>query len=351
MNEGKPELDLSAVEAALERGDYGQSLEMLSSLAELYPLTDPNGPYLRLLMVTAWMGQGQDDQALSTCRALCQCRDSDLRQQARQLLTILEAPSLERPERWSIRLPQLEMNATGQGITPSGGRRRSRKKDEPPPPPTGPTRGPALGFGLLVSAVLLGLTLLLSGCVRIDADLELPGPDRMQMQWQIQSLHGRRLPWQERFEQSLSEELPDLHINHPGPGAASLSTSIQPSQELNLQLQRIVDLAGRSAGVVLPSPELTLQERNWLIGVHQTLHLNLDLSSLPAIPDLTINLSLDHGRQHHRLNSGERTQIELETWRWNPLGLGCLVVLLLLVLSLWLQIIRRRLFGFPELPS
>ena len=243
------------------------------------------------------------------------------------------------------------MNATGQGITPSGGRRRSRKKDEPPPPPTGPTRGPALGFGLLVSAVLLGLTLLLSGCVRIDADLELPGPDRMQMQWQIQSLHGRRLPWQERFEQSLSEELPDLHINHPGPGAASLSTSIQPSQELNLQLQRIVDLAGRSAGVVLPSPELTLQERNWLIGVHQTLHLNPDLSSLPAIPDLTINLSLDHGRQHHRLNSGERTQIELETWRWNPLGLGCLVVLLLLVLSLWLQIIRRRLFGFPELPS
>lgn len=351
MTEDRPELDLSAVEAALERGDYGQSLEMLSSLAELHPLSDPSGPYLRLLMVTAWMGQGQDDKALSTCRALCQCRDSDLRQQARQLLTILEAPSLERPERWSIRLPQLEMNATGQGISASGSRRRSRKKDDPPPPPTGPTRAPALGFGLLVSAVLLGLTVLLSGCVRIDADLELPGPDRMQMQWQIRSLHGQRLPWQQRFEQSLSVELPDLHIDHPDPGAVSLTTSVQPSRELNLQMKRIVDLAGRSAGVVLPSPGLTLLERNWLIGVHQTLKLSLDLTSLPRIPDLTINLNLDHGSQQHRLNSGERTQIELESWRWNPLGLGFLVVLLLLMMSLWLQSVRRRLFGFPALPS
>ena len=351
MKQGKPKLDLSAIEAALERGDYGQSLEMLSSLAELHPLSDPNGPYLRFLMVTALMGQGQDDKALSTCRALCQCRDSDLRQQARQLLTILEAPSLERPERWSIRLPQLEMNATGQGITAPGRRRRSRKQNDPPPPPTGPTRGPALGFGLLVSAVLLALTLLLSGCVQIDVDLELPGPDRMQMQWQIQSLHEQRLPWQQRFEQSLSEELPDLQIDHPGPGAAVLATTVQPSHELNLQMKRIVDLAGRSAGVELPPPGLTLQERNWLIGVHQTLHLSLDLTSLPTIPDLTINLNLDHGRQQHRLNSGERTQIELESWRWNPLGLGCLAVLLLLLVSLWLQSIRRGLFGFPALPS
>ena len=352
MKEHKPEPDLSAVEAALERGDYGQSLAMLSTLAEQHPLTDPSGPYLRLLMVTAWMGQGQDDKALSTCRALCQCRDPDSRQQARQLLTILEAPSLERPERWSIRLPQLEMNGTGQGLPSAGRRRPRRRKDAPPPPPTGPTRGPAFGFALLVSAVLLGLTVLLSGCVRIDADLELTGPDRMQMRWQIQSVHEQRLPWLERFERSLGDQLPNLQIEHPGPGSGILlTTATQTSRELNREMQRMVGLAGRSAGVVLPAPELTLEERNWLIGVYQTLHLNLDLTALPTIPDLTINLNLDHGHQRHSLHSGKRTEIELTSWRWSPLGLGALAVLILLLASVWLQSIRRRLFGFPALPS
>ena len=39
-------------------------------------------------------------------------------------------------------------------------------------------------------------------------------------------------------------------------------------------------------------------------------------------------------------------------WHWIPLGLGSLVVLLSLLLSLALQDRRRLLgFGFPELPS
>ena len=38
-------------------------------------------------------------------------------------------------------------------------------------------------------------------------------------------------------------------------------------------------------------------------------------------------------------------------WRWSPLGIGSVCIGLLLVLSLLLQGIRRRLgYGFPELP-
>ena len=74
-----------------------------------------------------------------------------------------------------MKLPQLEMSATGSGTT-STVRRRKRRPPAPTPPPTGPTPAPALGFAVLVTAVLLGLTFLLSGCIRIDAELTIPGP-------------------------------------------------------------------------------------------------------------------------------------------------------------------------------
>jgi len=52
------------------------------------------------------------------------------------------------------------------------------------------------------------------------------------------------------------------------------------------------------------------------------------------------------------LQSGSRNTLELECWRWSPLGLGSLVIALLLVLSLALQRLRLSLgFGLPELPA
>ena len=124
-------LDLRAAEAALERGDYGQCLELLVPLAKSHPLPGAHGARVRLLMVTAWMGQGNESEAIATCRLLTG-RDPKLRQQAKQLLGILEAPSLDRPERWSMRMPQLELNGSGEQ-TSTMRRRRSRR---PEPRPT-----------------------------------------------------------------------------------------------------------------------------------------------------------------------------------------------------------------------
>ena len=152
------QLDLRDADNALERGDYGQALELLGPLAEVHPLNSSEGPQIRLLMITALMGQGQDDQAIKMCRLLSRCRDASMRQQAKQLLTILEAPSLERPERWSMRMPELEMNATGSGAAPRAQRRR----------PAGHRhrhhrlrvhQAPSAGFAVLVITVLLGITL------------------------------------------------------------------------------------------------------------------------------------------------------------------------------------------------
>ena len=79
--------DLSSAEAALERGDYGQALSVLNPLANAHPLPGQAGAQIRLLMITAWMGQGDETSAIATCRLLSRCQQPEIRSQAKQLLT------------------------------------------------------------------------------------------------------------------------------------------------------------------------------------------------------------------------------------------------------------------------
>ena len=352
MNEQPAPLDLSPAETALERGDYGQCLEQLSPLADSRPLPDPEGARIRLLMVTALMGQGRDQEALSICQLLSRSGEPQLRQQARQLLTILEAPSLDRPERWSMKLPPLSIQASGSAAPVTSRRRRSRKPPPPAPPPTGPTRPPALGFAVLVTAVLLALTVVLSGCVRMQADLNSPAPDRLQLVWDIQSSTDQLQPWQQRFDQKLKSLRPDVTVEHPRPGAQRITTAALPSAAFRSTLTQMIQLLSNSAGIDLPTPRIRLVERNWLVGVQQRLLLELALEQLPDLPGFDLSLGLNHGQVNQTLEQGESVDLEVTSWRWSPLGLGSLLVSVLLLLSLLLQGVRRRLgFGFPELPS
>ena len=359
---------LAAAERALERGDYGLCLRLLQPLAEASPITEPEGAAIRMVMVTAWMGQGEERKAISTCRLLTRCKDPDLRNRARQLLSVLEAPSLERPARWSMQLPTLDMAPrVGKG---SPTNRRRRQPAPPPPPPTGPTPAPSAGFAVLVLAVLLGLTLLLSGCVRVSADIELAGPDRLAMNWRINSLSGHSLPWQKNFERSLRSEGLSWTVKQDRTGSLNLTSPVMQSDRAAQLMRSSVELAGRSAGITLPTPDLSIAERNWLVGVQQQLNLRLDLSPLAEFPagDLQIRITPVHDLQQvasspisgrlkgdvliWTLDSGSVNQLKIRRWQWSPLGLGCVLIALLLLLSFLLQSIRVRLgFGYPELPS
>ena len=359
---------LAAAERALERGDYGLCLSLLEPLAETSPITEPEGAAIRMVMVTAWMGQGEERKAISTCRLLTRCKDPDLRSRARQLLSVLEAPSLERPARWSMQLPTLEMTPrVGKGTLSS---RRRLGPPPPPPPPTGPTQAPSAGFAALVLAVLLGLTLLLSGCVRVSAEIELAGPDRLAMSWQINSLSGHSLPWQQNFAKALRSESLGWSVKPGRAGALTLISPTLGSDRAAELMRSSVELAGRSAGLTLPTPELSVVEKNWLVGVQQQLNLRLDLSPLAEFPagDLQVNITPVRDLKQVRttpmtgrvqgdvlrwtLESGCINQLQVKRWQWSPLGVGSVLIGLLLLLSFLLQSVRLRLgFGYPELPS
>ena len=115
-----------------------------------------------------------------------------------------------------------------------------------------------------------------------------------------------------------------------------------------------------------------LKERNWLVGVRQTLELAVDLRDISAMPGFRASLQFEPvGALAVRqaspepatamagrvallwpLQFGALNSLHLSCWRWSGLGLGGLLIAAGLALVLALVRLRRALgFGLPELPA
>ena len=360
--------DLRAARLALERGEYGRVLALLEPLADRHPPRTPLGGELRLLIVTALMGQGESERAAECCRNLSNSSDPELRARARDLLYVLEAPALSRPREWSLTLPDLASSRPLESVGHTAGRRRWSQDPPPTPPPVGPTRAP-LGFAALTGILLLLLLLagLLGGCVQVHSDLRFDGPGRVQVSHRLRSAAGSGTPWQRR----LAADLAELGFRPEGRGDQRiLRTGVLPAREGIDAFAASVQRAALLGGVSMPPPRLQLWERNWLLGVRQRLSLEIDLTALEPLPGLELELGLaplppkavrrvgpeavlaagDGVRWPLRVGACNR--LELICWRWNPLGLGGAAVLLAVVVALALQAIRQSLgFGLPQLPA
>ena len=149
---------LAAAETAIGRGDYAQCLAVLKPLSETHPLNSLEGDNIRMLMITAFMGQGEEKEALKTCRLLARSSKSELRQEAKQLLSILEAPSLSRPHNWSVQIPKINLTQVdGEKIYQSKAKKASKEPQEYPP--TGPTKAFDLGFSAIAAILIITLTI------------------------------------------------------------------------------------------------------------------------------------------------------------------------------------------------
>ena len=372
-------LALAGARQAIDCGEYGRSLRLLEPLAAAHGPATPIGAGVRLLMATALMGQGKSEQAADCCRSLQACVDATLRAQARDLLTVLEAPALQRPRHWSMTLPDLGQQ--GALLEGSGGalaaRRRQPKAPAPEPqPPVGPTRTP-IGFGAAVAVLLAVLLLLplLGGCMEVQSELRFEGPGRLQLSHRLRSDSGLLTPWQRSFAEALKAGPAPFHGQRQGDGQV-LSTGVLPADLALSALQRSLDAAAELSGVTLPPANLQVQESNWLVGVRQRVTLELDLTSLPPLAGVDLSLRLvpvsaaaviSAGPEPVRalprqgkggpqllwpLRSGQSNALTLACWRWSRLGLGGLAIALGLMLVSLLQRIRLSLgYGLPELPA
>ncbi len=361
--------DLTTAEAALGSGEYGKSLELLEALAKKYHLPSKEGAEVRMLMVTAWMGQGQEEKAMKTCRLITHCKDAELRQLAKQMLSVLEAPSLERPKNWSVQLPILKASVISSKSIQSKKRQSIKSSKAKQLPPTGPTEALQIGFISLVIVVLIGLTMLLSGCVSITTRINLSGPDRLQLAWDVESSANQLLPWQIDLADSLGKNGQLVNIKNTSEGTQKITSPTLNSEEANLLLKSIFSSGADAGGLSINEPSLTLDEQNWVIGVRQDLKLFVDLMRLPELPGLKMSVIITPRSRLQKfigdpnfvikndsevlwvLEPGKINTLELHDWRWSVLGIGAICICILLMITLLLQTIRVRLgFGFPELP-
>ena len=355
---------IKAVEAALDKGDYNFCVNVLDPLLLDYQSETETGGQLRLLLVTAYMGKGNEKEAINICKTLIHNKKESVRQQAKQLLSILEAPHLPRPSNWSVEIPKIDMEPSLK----SSFSKRREKKEKINHPPTGPTKGLGFGFSITTLFIILLLTLLLSGCVDISTELNVTGPDRLKISLDIDSHSGESIQWQKAFKENLSEEHSLLRLKSNLLNQHYESPTIR-FEEANQLLQQIASAASKTSGFEIRKPVIITNNKNWIIGTNQNFKIYFDLRELPKIPGVKINLIINDISSKNNLQTkpiessfeksltvipveiGKINQLDISSWKWNQISVGIIFIISLIFLSLSLQRFRLLMgFGFPELP-
>jgi len=353
-----------AAEAALDKGDYSLCIKIIDPLLLSYSAATSIGAQLRLLKVTAHMGKGDEQKAIDICQMLSNHKDATIRQQAKQLLSILDAPSLPRPSNWSVKIPKIEMDPSLK----SSFRQTKRQKEKVNHPPTGPTKNLEFGFSIITILIISLITFLLSGCVDISTNLSVTGSDRLKISLDIDSISDKSIPWQVEFADNLAKEHSILKNQTKGNKQHFEAPTIR-FEEGNELLKQIASVASKTSGFKINKPEIITTNRNWIIGTRQNLKIYFDLRDLPKIPGLKLNLimhdisnknkfktkpqepTLKKGLTFLNLEIGQINQLEVSYWKWNLISVGIILIISLTLISISLQTFRLKMgFGFPELP-
>jgi len=111
------------------------------------------------MMITALIGQSKNEKAISICEVLSKHENDSIRQQAKQLISILNSPELTKPKDWSVKIPLLDVN---DSLTHTSTATYSNRKGLQERPPTGPTKDLQNGFLVFCLLIFLLMTIFLS---------------------------------------------------------------------------------------------------------------------------------------------------------------------------------------------
>ena len=190
------------------------------------------------------------------------------------------------------------------------------------------------------------------------------------MAWNIESNSNKLIPWQNNLNSSLKKLDPKITIEtNTEEGKQIIEAPSLNAKEANIFLKNAIKIASNTAGFDPPPSSLSLNEKNWVIGVEQTLDLKIDLRTIPKIPGLKIGILIDSSSKKGiqkgyplqttisnqqikwPLKLGSTNSISFHKWQWSRIGIGIILILLIMSLSLLLQYLRLEMgFGFPQLP-
>ncbi|BAU62888.1 hypothetical protein STA3757_02390 [Stanieria sp. NIES-3757] len=92
---------------ALEKGEYNLSVQYLEEAKELVAKSTRLGGETQIWLVMAYQAAGQLKEAIALCQELSTHPHPEIRQQAKRVLYIIQAPQLKRPKEWMSEIPDL----------------------------------------------------------------------------------------------------------------------------------------------------------------------------------------------------------------------------------------------------
>lgn len=118
---------------ALERGKYRLSIENLEKALEIVGFASRLGGDTQILLVTAYQAIGNRDKAIALCQELTTHPNTTTRKKAQDVLYIIQAPELKRPESWMSKIPDLSQSEQTKPkyVTAKKSSRSYQKKVEP----------------------------------------------------------------------------------------------------------------------------------------------------------------------------------------------------------------------------
>ncbi|MDJ0746944.1 MAG: tetratricopeptide repeat protein [Xenococcaceae cyanobacterium MO_167.B27] len=114
---------------ALERGKYRQSVENLEKALEIVGFVSRLGGETQMLLITAYQAMGNQEKAIALCQELTTHPNGITSKKAVEVLYIIQAPELKRPESWMSKIPDMSQNDT---TTPQYVTARKSPKRHPP---------------------------------------------------------------------------------------------------------------------------------------------------------------------------------------------------------------------------
>ena len=154
--------DYLAGQAAFERGDYRQAVQLLETALTTIESRSAIGGEIQMWLVTAYEASGNLPAAIDLCVKLNAHPHLETRQKSKRILYILQAPTLVRREEWITKIPDLKELEGYNGSSGSAAPRSSRSmpRRRRPPPPIDPSEINTSDNGFIPVMLVLGLATL-----------------------------------------------------------------------------------------------------------------------------------------------------------------------------------------------
>ena len=363
---------IKKAEIALNNGDYKYCIEKLKPLSDVIPISTKEGINLRYILITALSGTNNRDEAIFFCKQLMKSRYSHIRLNAKSILEILNSPALNIPKNWIMKLENKSEYKTiisksqNNKITPSTKERFINISDIP----TGETQSFQKGFTFIVAVLLFLITLFLSGCVKIENNLDLRDLGDINITYKVKSKFDSKIPWQINFENELKKIYDNKAFIEDKKETLLINKQID-IKEVESALNKFLEAASESTETNFKDIEFKYNQNPYIIAKRYSFDIDINLLNLERIDNLEIlinilspakvevdvlndnkNINVSENKINWKLKPGEINHLSFKFWYWNKILISTFLALMVVCLA---YIIRRNRYelgsNLPELPS